>query len=130
MYAPQGFPAVFSVLSFHVVAALLGFLAWWLTTPPFCLGIIFPEQFQDTLFFRRSFPFGILLFCYLPLPCGEIVVVLLHKSGGFIIQLPECLHIRIALVLYEIGYPFQSFVDLLLDILNLLGKGLTLFAFE
>lgn len=130
MYAPQELPAVLLfVLPFHVIAAVFGFRSP-LYVPAFSLCVVLPEPLYYAFFLRRLFPFGVRLFSHLPLPCGEVAVVLLHKSGGFIIHLPECLHIGIALFFYNIGYTFKSVVDLFLDTLSFLGKGFALFAFR
>ena len=68
-----------------------------------------------TLSISGSFPLGLFLFRRLLLRCGEVTVILLHKSGSLVIHLPKRLHIGIALGLYNVGKPLQPFVDLMLQ---------------
>ena len=83
MYAPQGLPAVyFSVLasSVIIVAARSGLLPPCVV-PPLGLCLHIPEFLTDALFFRR-FLLGLFLALDLPLPCGQVAVVLLHNLCG------------------------------------------------
>ena len=85
MYAPQELPAVFSSVlasSVIIVAARAGLLPPCIV-PPLGLCLHIPELLADALFFRRCL-LG-LLSVNLPLPCGQITVVLLHKDRGLVI---------------------------------------------
>ena len=98
MYTPQGLPAVyFSVLasSVIIVAARSGLL------PPCvipALGLRFhiPEFLADALLFRRCLR-GPRLALDLPLPCGQVAVVLLHNLCSPVIHPHERLHIRVSI---------------------------------
>ena len=99
MYAPQEFPAVFSSVlasSIIIVAARSGFLPPCIV-PALGRRLHIPELLSNTLFFRR-FMLGLLRSVDLPLPCGEITVVLLHKDRGVVIQPLERLHVGIAVL--------------------------------
>ena len=88
MYAPQGLPAVyFSVLasSVIIVAARSGLLPPCVA-PPLGLCLHIPEFLTDALFFRR-FLLGLFLALDLPLPCGQVAVVLLHNLCDLVIHL-------------------------------------------
>ena len=115
MYVPQGPPAVyFSVLasSVIVIAAVPGLL------PPcvvsslgLCLHL--PELRSDTLLFRRGL-LGPRLSVDLPLPCGQITVVLFHKNRGLVIQPLERLYVGIAILFQDTGQPVHPAVNLVL----------------
>ena len=86
MYAPQGAPAVcFSVLasSVIIVAAGAGLLPPCVV-PALGLCLHIPELLAYALLFRRRLR-GLLPSVDLPLPCGQITVVLLHKDRGLVI---------------------------------------------
>lgn len=61
-----------------------------------------PELLSNALFFRRSL-LGLLLSVDLPLPCGQITVVLLHKDRGIVIRPLERLHIGITVLFEDTG---------------------------
>ena len=104
MYAPQGPPAVFSSVlasSVIIMSAVLRLLPP-LGIPALGLCVIFPELLSDALFFGRfllrlGFSFAI----DLPLPCGEITVVLLHKLRSLVEHPHESLSVGIAVVLED-----------------------------
>ena len=108
--------AVF-VLAFNVIAALFGISAGLVVS--LRLRLKLPKPLYDALFFGWVFPLGIFLLCRLPLPCGEITVVLLHKSGSLVIYLSERLHIGIPSAFHNTLYSVQSFIDFLLHLFNL-----------
>ena len=108
--------AVF-VLAFNVIAALFGISAGLVVS--LRLRLKLPKPLYDALFFGCFFPLGIFLLCRLPLPCGEVKVVLLHKSGSLVIYLSERLHIGIPSAFHNTLYSVQSFIDFLLHLLNL-----------
>ena len=87
MYAPQGLPAVyFSVLASSVIiVAARSDLLPPCVVPPLGLYLHIPEFLSDALFFRRCL-LGLRLALDLPLPCGQIAVVLLHNLCGFVIH--------------------------------------------
>ena len=87
----------FSVLASSVI--IMGVRAGLLppgVVPSLGLRIHFPELLSDALFFRRCL-LGLLPSVDLPLPCGEITVVLLHKDRGLVIQPLERLYVGIAM---------------------------------
>ena len=131
MYAPQGLPAVyFSVLasSVIIVAARSGLL------PPcvvpalgFCLHI--PELLSDALFFRR-FLLGLFLALDLPLPCGQVAVVLLHNLCGLVIHPHERLRIRVSILFEDAWDLVLSPFNLTLHALDLCRQGFAFLALE
>ena len=113
MYAPQEPPAVFSsALAFHVPAVALG-LPSRAGTLPLNLCIHFPKLLSDALFFRRF------LTVYLPLPCGQITVILLHRTCGFVEHSFERLHIRITGSFHNTVYSVQPIVNFVLHLFYL-----------
>ena len=104
MYAPQGaLRCSSSVLasSVIVIAAVPGLLpTLGISALGFRLHI--SELLSDALFFRR-FLLGMLLTIDLPLPCGQITVVLLHKDRGIVIRPLERLHIGITVLFEDTG---------------------------
>ncbi len=111
-----------------VISAVLWFLL------PFgipVLGFSFhiPELLSDALFFRRCL-LSLLLSVDLPLPCGQIAVVLLHKERGVVIHPFEHLHIGIAVLFQNTGQAVHAAVNLLLCTCNLFLQGLALLALE
>ena len=131
MYAPQGLPAVcFPVLASSVIiVAAKSCLLPPCIIPPLGLRFHVPELLSDALFFRRCL-LGLLPSVDLPLPCGQIAVVLLHKERGVVIQPFERLHVGIAVLFQNTGQSVHPAVDLLLYTCNLFLQGLALFSFE
>lgn len=131
MYAPQGPPAVFSsalASSVIVIAAVSRLLPPRIVSPlGLCLHI--PELLSDALFFRR-FLLGLHFAIDLPLPCGQITVVLLHKSRGGVIRPFEGLHIGITIFFEDTGQSVHPAVNLPLYTCNLFLQDLTLFTLE
>ena len=113
MYAPQEPPAVFSsALAFHVSAVALGFPSR-AGTLPLNLCIHFPKLLSDALFFRRF------LTVYLPLPCGQITVILLRRTCGFVEHSFERLHIGITGSFHNTVYSVQPIVNFVLHLFYL-----------
>lgn len=131
MYEPQEPPAVYSSVlasSVIIMAARAGLLQPCVI-PALGLRFHIPELLSNALFFRRSL-LGLLLSVDLPLPCGHITVVLLHKGRGGVIRPLERLHVGIAVLFQNTGQPVHPVVDLLLYTCNLFLQGLTLFTLE
>jgi len=115
MYEPQDPPAVYSSVlasSVIIMAARAGLLQPCVI-PALGLRFHIPELLSDALFLRRC-RLGLLPSVDLPLPCGQITVVLLYKGSCVIIQPFECLHIGIAVFFQNTGQPVHPTVDLLL----------------
>ncbi len=74
--------------------------------PAFGLRLHIPELLSDALLFRRGL-LGLLPSVDLPLPCGQIAVVLLHKGCSGVIRPFERLHIGI---LYELSWLWETLV--------------------
>ena len=77
-----------------IVAARAGLLPPCIV-PALGLRIHFPELLSDALFFGQCL-LRLRLSVDLPLPCGQITVVLLHKDRGLVIQPLEGLYVGIA----------------------------------
>lgn len=131
MYEPQEPPAVYSsVLASSVIIMAAGScLLPPCVVPAFGLRLYIPELLSDALLFRRGL-LGLLPSVDLPLPCGQIAVVLLHKGCSGVIRPFERLHIGIAVLFQNTGQPVHPAVDLLLYTFNLFLQGLALFSFE
>jgi len=105
--------AVF-VLAFNVIAALFGISAGLVFS--LRLRLKLPKPLYDALFFGWFFPLGIFLLCRLPLPCGEVTVVLLHKSGSLVAKLLEKnglvrMSTETERISFNIGYTKEGFAD-------------------
>ena len=75
----------FSVLASSVIIVAAGScLLSPGVVPALGLRIHFPELLSDALFFGQCL-LRLRLSVYLPLPCGQITVVLLHKDRGVVI---------------------------------------------
>ena len=113
MYAPQGLPAVFSsvLASSVIIVTTRSDLLPPCVVPTlgFCLHV--PELLSDALFFRR-FLLGLFLALDLPLPCGQVTVVLLQNLCGLVIHPHERLRIRVSIL-------FEDAWDLVLSPFNL-----------
>ena len=131
MYAPQGLPAVyFSVLasSVIIVAARSGLLPPCVV-PPLGLCLHIPEFLTDALFFRR-FLLGLFLALDLPLPCGQVAVVLLHNLCGLVIHPHERLRIRVSILFEDAWDLVLSPFNLTLHALDLCRQGFAFLALE
>lgn len=108
MYEPQEPPAVYSsVLASSVIIMAAGScLLPPCVVPAFGLRLHIPELLSDALLFRRGL-LGLLPSVDLPLPCGQIAVVLLHKGCSGVIRPFERLHIGI---LYELSWLWETLV--------------------
>lgn len=108
MYEPQEPPAVnSSVLASSVIIMAAGScLLPPCVVPAFGLRLHIPELLSDALLFRRGL-LGLLPSVDLPLPCGQIAVVLLHKGCSGVIRPFERLHIGI---LYELSWLWETLV--------------------
>ena len=108
MYEPQEPPAVYSsVLASSVIIMATGScLLPPCVVPAFGLRLHIPELLSDALLFRRGL-LGLLPSVDLPLPCGQIAVVLLHKGCSGVIRPFERLHIGI---LYELSWLWETLV--------------------
>ena len=73
---------------------------------------------------------GFLFFPDLPLPCGNVTVVLLHNSLRLAVGCHERLHIGITVLFQNIGQFVQLFSDFLFCPLYLLCERLALLTFE
>ncbi len=95
-------------------------------------GVWPPPLYPGASFGCSPFQAGLLLLpsVDLPLPCGQIAVVLLHKGCSGVIRPFERLHIGIAVLFQNTGQPVHPAVDLLLYTFNLFLQGLALFSFE
>ena len=73
---------------------------------------------------------GLLFALNLPLPCGQITVVLLNKGCGGVIGPFEGLNVGITVLFEDTGQPVHTLVDFLLYACNLFLQGLMLFTLE
>lgn len=121
MYAPQGSPAVFSsaLASSVIVIAAGSWLLPPLGIPALVLRVHFPKLLSDALFFGRLL-LGLVLSADLLLPCGQITVILLHKSRSVVVKPLECLHVGIPVFFQHPGQSIHPAVNFLLCFGNLL----------
>ena len=80
-----------------------------------CLHI--PELLSDALLFRR-FLLRLLFAIDLPLPCGQITVVLLHKGCRGVIRPHEDLYIGITVLFEDARQPIHTAVNFLQETVN------------
>ena len=81
--------------------------------PAFGLRLHIPELLSDALLFRR-FLLGLLPSVDLPLPCGQVTVVLLHKGGGVVIRPLERLYVGVTVLFEDTGQQVHPTVNFLL----------------
>ncbi len=115
MYEPQEPPAVYSsVLASSVIIMAAGScLLPPCVIPAFGLRLHIPELLSDALLFRR-FLLGLLPSVDLPLPCGQVTVVLLHKGGGVVIRPLERLYVGVTVLFEDTGQQVHPTVNFLL----------------